>query len=232
MKDWQRVVLALVRIYRPIALWGLSVLAVGIAAVTAVADSSGSLSFSLWLVVAGTGAKYWLGVIGVLMISLQLKTFIANGVSRRAFLAGATVFGLGLTLVVTLLAPLGHLVEWALTAWLADVPGSYPVFTLPAAMSEFGHLLPGNVAMIVTGAAVTAGYYRFGGLGGLLAMIPGLLPMAVTESLFNFNDHGTIITTRFLPYAVALLISLAVTVLGAALLRREIRDVPIRRTAG
>jgi hypothetical protein len=232
MKDWQRVVLALVRIYRPIALWGLAIMVVGITAGTVVADSYGRLSFSLWLVVAGTGAKYWLGVIGVLMISLQLKTFVANGVSRRAFLAGATVFGLGLTLVVTLLAPLGHLVEWALTALFTDVPGSYPVFTLPAAASEFGHLLPGNGAMFVTGAAVTAGYYRFGGLGGLVAMIPGLLPMAVTESLFTFDDHGTTITTRFLPYAVALLLSLAVTVLGAALLRREIRDVPIRRTAG
>jgi hypothetical protein len=232
MTDWPRVVRALIRIYRPIALWGLGLMALGIAAGTTVADSVGHLQISLWLIVAGTGAKYWLAVIGVLVISLSLKTFVANGVTRRAFLTGATVFGLGLALIVTLLAPIGHLIEWSLISLFTEVPARYPEFTMSAAASEFGHLLPGNLAMIVSGAAVTAGYYRFGGLGGLLAMIPGLLPMAVAEGLFTFDDQGTTITTRFLPYAAALLLSLAVSVLGAMLLRREIRDVAIRRTTG
>jgi hypothetical protein len=174
---------------------------------------------SLWLLVAGTGAKYWLGVVGTLLIALQLKSFVANGITRRAFLTGAAVFSLTLALIFTLLAPIGHFVEWRLIGLFIDLPDRYPVFTMSAGLSEFGHLLPANVALIVTGAAVTAGYYRFGGLGGLLAMVPALLPMGVAEWLFNFDDGGTTITTKFLPYVPALLVSLAVSLLGAVLLR-------------
>jgi hypothetical protein len=232
VKDWQRVTRALIRIYRPIALWGLSIAVLMIAVGTTVVDSRGHLPISLWLIVAGTGAKYWLGVIGGLVIAMQLKTFVANGVTRRAFLAGATVFGLGLSLVVTLLAPLGHLLEWSLIGLFTDVPGRYPVFTFSTGLSEFGHLLPGNLALIVSGAAVTAGYYRFGGLGGLVAMVPGLLPMSVSGWLFTFDDQGRTVTAQFLPYAAALLLSLAVSALGVVLLRQEVRDVAIRRTAG
>ena len=232
MSDWRRVTLTLFRIYRPIALWFWGMVAVGIAIASYVINyNAGPQTISLWLVVAGFGAKYWLGVVGVLLISLQLKSFVANGITRRAFLIGGAVFGLLGAVGFALMAPIGHAVEDGLLSLFVDLPAQYPAISVSGALTEFGQTLPADLAFLVAGATVTAGFYRFGGLGGLLVMIPALLPVGVVEGLFNF-DGGGVMTTRFLPYAAALAVSLAATALGALLLREQIRQVAIRRTAG
>jgi hypothetical protein len=230
MNDWQRVTVALYRIYRPVAAWFLGMVVVGVAVASTVMNHFGAQKVSLWLLIAGFGSKYWLGVVGVMLVSLQLKSFVANGITRRACLLGAGVFSLLLALFFALLAPIGHAVEGAVLSIFVDLPAEYPSVSMPNLIAEFGHALPADLAFLVTGAAVTLGFYRFGGLLGLAVMIPALVPLAVAEGLFNF-DNGADMTTRFVPYAVALLLSLLATAAGVLLLRLEIKDVAIRRTA-
>jgi len=230
MSDWQRVTVALFRIYRPIAAWFLGMVVVVVTVASVIFSHVSPQSVSLWLIIVGFGSKYWLGIVAVMLISMQLRSFVANGISRRAFLAGAGVFSLLAALFFALLGPIGHAVEYVLLSLFVDLPAGYPAVSVSGAIGEFGHALPANLAFLVTGAAVTAGFYRFGGLLGLAVMIPALVPISVAESLFNFND-GAEVTTRFMPYAVALLLSLAATAAGAVLLRFQVRDVAIRRTA-
>jgi hypothetical protein len=231
MTDWQRVTMALFRIYRPIAAWFLGIVVVVVTVGSTIFSHVSPQHVSLWLIIVGFGSKYWLGVVAVMLISMQLRSFVANGISRRAFLAGAGVFSLLAALFFALLGPIGHAVEYLLLSLFVQLPADYPAVSLSAGLGQFGHALPANLAFLVTGAAVTAGFYRFGGLLGLPVMIPGLVPIGVAEGLFNFDDGGDM-TTRFLPYAVALLLSLAATAAGALLLRFQVRDVAIRRTTG
>jgi hypothetical protein len=231
MNDWQRVTAALWRIYRPIGLWFWGVITLCLITIDLLVNGFAEQQASLWLLVAGSAAKYWPAVVGVLLVALQLRSFLANGVTRRHFLAGSAVFGLLVAVAFALLVPIGHGIEYALLSLDGPVAANYPAFSATVALAEFGHALPTELAYLVTGAAISAGYYRFGAWGGLFLMLPGLLPMAVAEGLFGLDDHGTVVT-RLLPYGLALLASLAITALVGLLFRQVMRDVPIRRATG
>jgi hypothetical protein len=95
------------------------------------------------------------------------------------------------------------------------------------ALREFGQILPSALAFLVAGAAVTAGFYRFGAWGGLALLPAAVLPLAAAETLFGL-DASLGFAVRFVPYAAAVLITLAVTALGVLLYQRVLRDVTIR----
>jgi hypothetical protein len=58
-----------------------------------------------------------------------------------------------------------------------------------------------------------------------------VLPIAATQAFRGIDDHGQL-SARFVPFWVALAISLAGTAVAAVLYHFMLRDVPIRRTAG
>jgi hypothetical protein len=218
----------LLRIYRPVGLWFFSFLTLGIAIGLTVVLSVAHITFSLWGMIAGTAVQYWLAVIGVILVSLHLKQFVTTGVTRRDFLTGAAVFGLIAAVLFAVLVTAGHgLEQWAVG--LAEpLPADYPVVSV---FSEFLHVLPGTLAYLVSGATVTAGFYRFGPWRGFLVIVPGLLPAGLAEGMLGRGDQGEPIT-RLLPFGPAFAVSLLVTALVALLCHRLIRDVTIRRSIG
>jgi hypothetical protein len=230
MNQRRLVAVNLLRIYRPIALWfwGVMILcvAVGMTAVTHFTDPD----FSLWLVIAGAAAKYWLGIVGVLLVSLHLRQFVANGVTRRDFLAGAAIAGLVMAVLFALAVPLGHGAEQLLMGLFGSVPEQYPTTSPGTALREFGHVLPASLAFVAGGAAASGGFYRYGAWGGLALLPLAVLPVVAAESMLGVDEQGGF-EVRFLPYVWAALITLALTALVALLFQREMRDVAIRRGA-
>jgi hypothetical protein len=228
MSPRRLVAVTLLRIYRPVALWFWATMivcvGVGMTAVNLLTDPT----FSLWLVIAGAAAKYWLGVIGVLLVSLHLRQFVANGVTRHDFLAGTALAGLLVTVLFALAVPLGHGAEQLLMGLGGPLPPQYPTTSFGTGLREFGHILPASLAFLVTGAAASAGFYRFGAWTGLALLPLAVLPVGVAEALLGVDEHGGF-DVRFLPYAAAALVTLAVTALGTLLFQRELRDVAIRR---
>ena len=220
----------LFRIYRPVVLWFLGMIVVGVAVANVVLTRFLDPGFSVWLF-AGSVGRYWLMVVGILLVSMHLRQFISNGVTRRDFLIGAAVFGLILAVFFAVLVPLGHGVESALLGLDGRRGVGYPPFSFAVAVGEFGYSLPGALAFGVSGIAVSAGFYRYGAWGGSLVMLPALLPIAASQAFLGIDDHGEL-SARFVPYLAALAISLAVTAMAAVLYHRTLRDVPIRRTAG
>jgi hypothetical protein len=218
----------LIRIYRPIALWFWATMAVCVAIGMTVVTLNTNPSFSLWLVMAGSAAKWWLGVIGVLLVSVHLRQFVANGITRHDFLAGAAIFGLLTAVLFAVAVPLGHGVEQLLLSIGGPLPSRYPTTSLGTGLRELGYEVPGSVAFLVTGMAATAGFYRFGVWGGLALLPVAALPVAAVESLIGIDSSGGF-EVRFVPYAVALIISLVAIAAGALLYQRELRDVPIPR---
>lgn len=226
------VVRSLFHIYRPVALWfwGIGTLATVIT--TAVLARVAEVEVSVWFLIAGQAMKWWLLILGTLLVGVHLRLYVANGVTRRDFLIGAGVFG-GLSAVLfTLVVPIGHGVERLLWTAFGTPPDSYPAFTAGTALREAGHLLPGALGCLVSGALIAAGFYRYNWWIGLLLVVPGLLPLAVAEGLLGLYAAAEMPAPRLLPFAGGFALSLAVTVLGALALRHEMRDVTIRRTAG
>lgn len=228
MNSRRLVAVNLYRIWRPVALWFWVIMtvcvAIGMTALTLTADPS----ISLWLVMTGSAVKWWLGVLGILLVSLHLRQFVANGITRRDFLAGAALIGLPVAVLFAAAVPVGHGVEQMLMSVFGPLPAQYPTTSFGTGLREFGHVLPGAVAFLVTGVAATAGFYRFGFWGGMATLPVAVLPVAVVESLLGVDEHGAF-DVRFVPYAVALLISLTATAAGVLLYQRELRDVAIRR---
>ena len=221
----------LLRIYRPVMLWFWAAMVVGIAIGVTVLNQLTDPTFSLWLVIVGAAAKWWLGVLGVLVVSMHLRQFVANGITRHDFIVGASIVGLLVAVLFALAVPLGHGAEQLLLSLGGPLPERYPTTSFGTGLQEFGHILPAALAFLVTGAAAAAGFYRFGAWGGLAVLPLAVLPVGVAEALLGVDEHGGF-DVRFVPYAAAVLITLAVTALGVLLYQRELRDVAIRRGAG
>jgi hypothetical protein len=230
MSPRRLVAVNLLRIYRPVALWFWATMVVVVAVGMTVVNHVTEPSFSLWLVVAGAAAKYWLAVVGILLISLHLRQFVANGISRHDFLAGSALAGLPVAVLFAVAVPLGHAAEQGLMRLAGPLPAQYPTTSLGTALQEFGHIVPAALAFLVTGAAASAGFYRFGARGGLALLPVAVLPVVAAEALLGVDEQGGF-EVRFLPYAAAALITLALTASGALLFHREVRDVAIRRGA-
>jgi hypothetical protein len=186
--------------------------------------------FSLWVMVFGTGARYWLLIMGILLVSMYLRPFVANGITRRDFMVGSAAAGATMAVVLALLVPAGHAVEWAVLQ-IGGSPAEYPELTASLAGREFVHVLASGLAFLASGLAITAGFYRYGGWPGILFLIPGLVPMGIAESLLGLGDRGEL-DARFVSVAVALLAAFAAIALVALMYQRLMRDVPIRRAAG
>jgi len=221
---------ALLRLYRPVIIPFASILVlVELVGVTWVASVKRP-DFSMWLVLAGSAEKYWLLVIGIILVSMNLRQFVANGVTRHEFLAGSAVYGLVLALGWSVALVLGHVVEALLLGAAGRRGDGYPGIGPIDLLDQFGHALPLALGWMLSGALIAIGFFRWRAWLGLIVMVGGAIPAAVADGLLAYNEFGDGVGR--LPYPAALAISIAATALGAVALHRAVSDTPIRRTAG
>jgi hypothetical protein len=83
----------------------------------------------------------------------------------------------------------------------------------------------------VTGALVAAVFYRFTWWVGLLLVVPGALPVVSAAILLGFVTEASV-RPFVVPLGAAVLLTVALTVAGALLIRRILGDVAIQRTVG
>jgi hypothetical protein len=224
------VALNLLRIYRPIALWFLSIITVVMVTLETIfthfsVDTDG-LAGGLWVLVVGSAVKYWLLVVGTLLSALNLRTFVANGITRRDFTAGAALFGIVSAVVLALVVLLGHIVE---SVAIAGVAGHVPL-TVGVALGGFARSVPAILAFGVSGWLIGAGYYRFHPFIGTALLAPALIPAGLTVWLLSLDDI-TPPSDAPLPYWPAVAIVLAAVAIAYWAVRGILHDTPIRRTA-
>jgi hypothetical protein len=208
------VLATLLRLYRLIALGFVSAVVLVTGVGDALLSRSEAVPYSLWMTIAATGVKYWLGVVGVMLVTLQLRPFVAAGVTRRAYLRGAGLFVLTAAAGLTVLVVAGHAIEEAILPRAA----SYPVLTGSSVVPELAHVFVTVLAYAASGVAITAGFYRWGPRLGILLMVPALVPVVLAEGL----------VARLLPYGPALAVTLVAAGLVAAMGERELRSTAIR----
>ncbi|GAB2625008.1 hypothetical protein Aab01nite_18960 [Paractinoplanes abujensis] len=218
----------LFQLYRPVIYWGLAIVVALEIAVVAAILTVNPPGFSFWLVVVGSAAKYWPLVTGILMMSTYFRQIVTNGVTRHEFLRGFAVFALGIVVLLPALVVIGHGVESTVLGLLDQRGDSYPVFRFGEAANEYLHVLPGTAAYLASGTVISAGFYRFRPLIGLLLILPGSLPIMASGGLLTIDEFGVL--TQRGSLAVALTVVLAVTAAAGIAAHRLMRDVAIRRT--
>ena len=221
----------LFRIYRPLTLWFLCLIAVVAAAATAANAAISDVRFSWWSILGGEAVRWWMLVLGTLLVASHLKLYVANGVTRRAFLLGAGVFGVVYAAGLALVLLLGHGVEYLLWSAFGTVPADFPGLSPAEALNHLAHVLPGGLAGLVTGALVAAAFYRFAWWVGLLLVVPGALPVLSAAILLGLVTEASQ-RPFVVPVGVAVLLTVALSVAGALLIRRILGDVAIQRTVG
>jgi len=221
---------ALFRVYRPIVLPFAVILVVAEVIATVAVTHFKDIGFSMWLTLGGQAAKYWILVIGIILVAMHLRQFVVNGATRHEFLAGVAVFGLVLAVAWAIAIPLGHGIESAVLGAVGKRGPDYPVATAGGLVLQFGRQLPISLAYLVSGATIAVGFYRWRAWIGLGVMLGGAVPAFLTDWLLGFNEWGGL--SHSVPYPAGLALSLAATALVAWGLRRAVSDVPIRRTAG
>jgi hypothetical protein len=218
------VVPALFRLYRPVVVWsGLALIVIAAAAIPFL----GQASISLWLLIAGSATKYWLLVVGIMLVVHHLRQFVTNGVTRREFLLAAAALGLALSVGVAILIPLGHGAEQAALTAIGWRTGDYPAFSAGRAFDEFGRSFAGSLAYLVSGALFGAVFYRYPPMTGLALLLPAAVPLVTSQTLLGYDGTAA---SGLLPYLPALLITFGTVAAGTIWLRRTTQDVAIRRT--
>jgi hypothetical protein len=218
----------LFRLYRPVVLWfGLALVLIEAVAVV-VPLVLGRTTVSIWLLVAGSATRYWLLVIGILLVSTHLRRFVAGGATRREFFFAVILLGACISVAVAILMPLGHGLENAVLASAGRRTADYPAFTAGSALRESGRTLAISLAYFISGTLFAMAYHRNSPWVGTALIIPCAVPLVASQVLLGYDIAA--VTDGVLPYLPALLLTLVVVVTGAIVLRTTIRDVALRRT--
>jgi hypothetical protein len=221
---------ALFRFYRPMILIFSGILLVGELVGVTVAVINGRLNYSWWLVFSNAGVRCWLVIVGLVLVGIQLKQFVSNGVTRHEFVAGAAKFMLIMSVGYAAAEALGHGLESWLVGLADQRSPSYPVATAGQILGDFGHALPGTLAWPLSGALIAVGFYRYKPLVGVAVMLLGAVPAVAVDYLLRIDGKGEVISRG--PFALALIAALVIIAAGAVAFQRVMSDVPIRRTAG
>lgn len=223
---------SLFRMYRYVGFWFWGFIALAVVVASVVTGQFSGNDLSLWELITGQAMKYWLLVLGVSVVTVHLKLYVANGVTRRAFLLGAGAFGLVTALIFAALVPIGRGFEALLRGAFGVAPNGYPDFSVGGALRDFGHYAPGAIGWLVTGALVAAGFYCYSWWAGLLLLIPFVVPLAVPETLLGLYAAADPPASHFVPFGAGLALSLLASAAGAIVLRLMTRDVTIRPSGG
>lgn len=195
----------------------------------------GSLSTSAWNVGVASTTKWLIGSIGLMLGPVYLRHYVANGVTRREFLRGGLLFGIGVCAAFALLALAGFGVERAVlgAAGLMDgLTAPYPVHSAGTAVAVLARAFLIYLAHFCSGWLLGACFYRYGAFLGLVAILPCVIPAFGAELVFGTEwgpvDAVTVVGGPELPVAVAALLTAALIGAGIAVLHVLVRAVAVR----
>jgi hypothetical protein len=155
-------------------------------------DRWGSVDESLWPSVAAAWQRYVIFGAGVTIMTTFLRMLVRNGVTRRTVSGAATIAMGAIAVIVGLWTMAGYAVERAVydaNGWTQGLR-SDAVFAwgdLPRAGIDSALVV---AAYYAVGWIVGACFYRWGVLGGLLRLLPALVPAALMELVVSPDFGG------------------------------------------
>ncbi|GAB7050577.1 hypothetical protein [Catenuloplanes indicus] len=194
----------------------------------------GSLTESVWHLGAASTVKWFVGPVAILLIPVLLRHYVALGVTRRQFLGGALLFGVGSAGAFALLFLAGLGVErfvYGAAGLMDGLTDAYPVDSVGTAFAVLIRAFLIYLAHFCSGWLIGAGFYRFGPFAGLLLIAPSMIPALGSELLFGTEwspiGAATVAGLR-LPFAVSALLTVVLVTAGCAVVHAFGRTVTIR----
>lgn len=216
-------------------LWGI--LAIQVLVVIAVAIGNGIVSDdeitqAVWEFPGVVWIRYPLFGIGVAAGAATMTPFIANGVTRREYLAGTARYAGVVCAAVAVMGALGYWLEravYVVADWEVDIADHSPIRLLVTYVLLY-------TSYIVSGAMVGAGFARWEPKPAAWMITPFLFPLVVSEVALSTwwgglsNDDRPALEP--LPFGFAVPVVVAVIAAGAWIAHRLLRDVAIRPKKG
>jgi hypothetical protein len=156
--------------------------------IVAVVVAVGDTDVSIWATSGGSAPKYFLLAIGVMLTTVYLPVYVGNGVTRRDYALGASLYVLAVAAVYAVIMTLGFAFEHALYT-SADLMGGldepYPVQSVADGLATLvGELFVGIVYLCCAWLMGSC-FYRFGNWWGIVLIPVTVLPAVFTEVGFD-----------------------------------------------
>ncbi|BCB84628.1 hypothetical protein [Phytohabitans suffuscus] len=166
--------------------WGImiAIYATIITVVTAVGDTE----VSIWATSGGSAPKYFLLAVGVMLSMVFLPVYVGNGVTRRDFTLGISLYVVVVAVVYAVVMTAGFVAEHAIYS-AADLMGGlddpYPVRDVGDGLSTLAAEVCVGIVYLCCGWLMGTCFYRFGSWLGIGLIPLTVLPAVVTEVGFD-----------------------------------------------
>jgi hypothetical protein len=199
----------------------------------------GTPDVSIWATSGGSAPKYFLLALGIMVTTVFLPIYVGNGVTRRHFAFGASVYVIWVAAIYAVVMAIGYVVErplYVANDLIAGLEDPYPV-------QSFGDWLTVLVAEALVGLVylcvgwfLGSAFYRLGALWGIAVTPLAALPVVATEMGFDALGAGYGLNRAFdlepPPLAVGVLIAAASFAVAWAANYALIRAVAINKVSG
>ncbi|MDQ7905596.1 hypothetical protein RB614_13830 [Phytohabitans sp. ZYX-F-186] len=209
------------------------------AAIVALVLAVGDVDVSIWATSGGSAPKYFLLAVGVMLATVYLPVYVGNGVTRRDFALGASLYILLAAAVYAVFMTLGFAIEYPIYSardLMGNLTDPYPVRSMADALAMLvGQLLVGAV-YLVCGWLMGTCFYRLGAWWGIVLIPLTVLPAVVTEIGFDALWLGYAINNGLgiepPPLAVGVLMAVASIAVAWVANFVLIRTVAIKKVSG
>ncbi len=218
----------LATVYRSVYLWFWAVMGLFISAIALSFVIFGPylkhvMEGTIWQGGGQQAPRWFLFVIGIMLATVNLPVIIANGITRRSYFAGATVFSIISAALFALAVMAGFAIERAafqIHGMQGYLPTRYPLTNLELATAYAGEAFLGMACFMLSGWIMGLTFYRLRVWVAIVLIPVAAIPLGAV-SLPPGSEVGAELATRMALAVGALAVGLLMSY-GVA------RSVPVR----
>ncbi|WP_026690526.1 hypothetical protein [Alteribacter aurantiacus] len=177
-------------------------------------------------------ATIFMLVCGILSSLAFLPMYVKHGVTRRSYFQGAFLSSLGLTMTIIGITAIGTWIISFINITVFSEIQLSPLGENSWLLTMSAYFLVVTIYFLV-GWLVGLGFYRYGGAGGFVTILVGLLIVSLNDLLWNFNTPRPVMGLLNLnlpvpPIAIAIAGSIIIAVITTVLVHRVVKETPIK----
>jgi hypothetical protein len=137
-----------------------------------------------FLTFAYSPSKVYMLVIGIVSVSSFLTFYVKQGITRKDYFFGAAISSVIVSLILMIIAGIGTSIEQLFipTLEIVSFVGTEASWLLTVVVFSLNILV-----YYIAGWLIGAGFYRFGGIGGMLYIILAVVAVSTSDILWEFE---------------------------------------------
>ncbi|MGM0835150.1 MAG: hypothetical protein ACQEV7_03270 [Bacillota bacterium] len=191
-----------------------------------------NLSFSSFIY---QPAKIFMLICGIMMSFIFFNLYVKNGVTRKDVLGGASLAGVGLSFTITIISAILTTILKLIGSWTDYTPQTKQLefFGTNSLLMHIFIISLIILAYYVSGLIISFGFYKYGGLGGLISIAFAIAYMSLVDLFWEGELTHPLAESLNIPFPeLSVLVSILGTILlvagGLLVLRRVTKKVRIK----